>query len=188
MRVLVIGEYGLIGGYVVSALASAEHEVIGAGRNVRAAARRFPQATWVRADLARFAKGEWAELLVDVDALVNCAGALQDNPIDNLEAVHISGLVILARAAHATKVKRLVHISAAGMQDAPGAFSRTKIAAEMALREEGDRLVHPSVRVSAGAGGFRRQRFASGLAGCTLAIPAVHASSLIQVVGVEDVV
>ncbi len=187
MRVLVIGGYGLIGGYVVSALALAGHEVIGTGRNVRAAKSRFSQVRWAYADLAQFTSEDWAPLLEGVEAVVNCAGALQDNPSDDLEAVHVTGLLTLTKAAHVAGVRRLVHISAAGMQDAQGAFGRTKLAAETALRDEAvDWVVlRPGLVLAPAA--FGGSALLRGLAGCPLVIPAVYARSLIQVVGAEDV-
>ena len=84
MRVLVVGGYGLIGGYIVAELATAGHQVIGAGRDISVAERMFPYAHWRRADLATFGEADWAPLLTGVDAVINCAGALQDSPRDDL--------------------------------------------------------------------------------------------------------
>ena len=63
MRVLVIGGYGLIGGYVVAALVAGGHQVVGAGRDIRLAKRQFPFADWQGADLATFSAADWAPLL-----------------------------------------------------------------------------------------------------------------------------
>ena len=119
MRVLVVGGYGLIGSQVVAALHAAGHEVTGAGRDIRRAKRRFPFARWERADLATFGAADWAPLLTGVDAVINCAGALQDGPRDDLTAVHVTGLVALASAAEAAGVRRLIHVSAAGRRKTP---------------------------------------------------------------------
>src|SRR5579859_3057912 len=126
MRVLVVGGCGLIGGYVVAELAGAGHCVIGVGRDIRVAERMFPYAHWGRADLAKFGEADWAPLLKDVDAVINCAGALQDSPRDNLQAVHLTGFLTLVRAAKTAGTHRLVHISAAGVATSPGAFGQTK--------------------------------------------------------------
>ncbi len=187
MRVLVLGGYGLIGGYVVAALAAAGHEVIGAGRDIRLATIRYPQAAWRRADLARFKAKDWAPLLEGIEAIVNCAGALQDNPRDDLQSLHVSGLITLARAAPTAGVSRLVHISAAGMAGAPGDFGRTKLEAEAALAAEtiAWTILRPGLVLAPAA--FGGSALLRGLAGLPLVIPAVYPDSLIQVVSVEDV-
>ena len=130
MRILVIGGYGLIGGAVITRLTGHGHMVYGAGRDIAEAQRRFPQVRWVKADLAMPDPAVWGEILNGIDAVVNCAGALQDSHRDHSHAVHVDGLRRLGEAAQAAGVKRIVHVSAAGLEVAPGAFGQTKRAAE----------------------------------------------------------
>lgn len=186
MKILVLGGYGLIGGYVVAALVAGGHQVVGAGRDVRAAERRFPGAGWARADLARFSEADWAPLLGGVDAVVNVAGALQDGPRDDLEAVHVGGLQRLAHAARAAGVGRLIHVSAAGVGDGSGAFGRTKLAGEAVLAEAGlDWLIlRPGLVLAPAA--FGGSALLRGLAGFPGVTPCVFPDSRIQVVAVED--
>ena len=186
MRVLVIGGYGLIGGYVVSELLARGHEVIGAGRQIVDAARRFPGADWIVADLATLSTAAWAPLVKDVDAVVNCAGALQDSPSDKLQAVHIDGLVALAEAAKAAGVERLIHISAAGMTT-DDTFGHTKVEAEKALRalDIDWTVLRPGLVLAPAA--FGGSALLRGLAAFPFVMPAVHPESLIQVVGARDV-
>jgi uncharacterized protein YbjT (DUF2867 family) len=189
MQVLVIGGYGLIGGYVLSRLQRDGHAVTGAGRDIRAAARRFPYARWIEADLAALRRPEdWAPHLAGIDAVINCAGALQDSPRDDLRAVHLDGALALYRACAATGIRRVVHVSAAGL--AAGretAFNATKQAAEAALAQlDLDWVVlRPGLVLAPAAyGGTALLR---GLAGFPLVIPAVHADSVVQLVSAEDV-
>jgi uncharacterized protein YbjT (DUF2867 family) len=187
MRVLVIGGYGLIGGYVVADLAAAGHEVIGAGRDIALATRRFPFARWKRADLATFDEADWAPLVEGVDAVVNCAGALQDSPRDNLEAVHVTGVATLARAAFKAGARRLVHISAAGVADGPGAFARTKRAAEEGFeRLDIDWVIlRPGLVLAPVA--FGGSALLRGLAAFPGVVPCVYPDSRVQTVAAEDV-
>lgn len=186
MRVLVIGGYGLIGGYVVSELLSKGHDVVGAGRRISDAQRRFPRVRWVVADLASLPSEAWDPLLTGVDAIVNCAGALQDSPSDNLRAVHVTGLVALADAAKRVGVGRLIHISAAGMAEGSDAFGRTKVEAEQALRSRDIdwTVLRPGLVLAPAA--FGGSALLRGLAAFPLAIPAVYPDSLIQVVDARD--
>src|SRR5690242_13603472 len=114
MRILVVGAYGLIGSYVTARLLAEGHEVLAAGRDIRRAARRWPQAGWIKADLGCMTAADWRPHLDGVDAVVNCAGALQDGPSDCLAAVHLGGVLALAEACRGQGVRRFVQVSALG--------------------------------------------------------------------------
>ena len=187
MRVLVVGGYGLIGGYIVAELAAAGHEVIGAGRDIRAAERMFPYAQWRRADLATFGETDWAPLLTGVHAVVNCAGALQGSPRDDLQAVHLTGFVTLVRAARPAGIHRLVHLSAAGVETSPGVFGHTKLAAENALRLVDIDWVILRSGLVLGPSAYGGSALLRGLAAFPFVVPCVHPNSLIQVVAAQDV-
>ncbi|MBB6252698.1 SDR family oxidoreductase [Nitrospirillum iridis] len=193
MRVLVIGAYGLIGGYVVARLLGEGHAVTGAGREVGAAARAVPQVRWVRIDMATAGVDDWLPLLADAQAVVNCAGALQDGPRDDLIAVHLDGVARLAAACVQAGVRRLVHISAAGVAAGRGLgrqgdrFNDTKLATEALLRASDlDWIIlRPGLVLAPAAyGGSALLR---GLAACPLVLPVVHAEVPVQVVAATDV-
>ncbi|WP_424942309.1 SDR family oxidoreductase [Aliiroseovarius crassostreae] len=137
-RVLVLGAYGLIGAGVVRHLQAMGHEVIGLGRNAKTARRSFPDLDWRIADLRGLTNTTaWDEVLQGIDAVVNCAGALQDGGEDDLAAVHHDMLVALGKEAAARGVQ-VVQISAAGVRpDASTAFFRTKADGDAALLASG---------------------------------------------------
>jgi len=90
MRVLVTGAYGLIGSACLVRLHRDGHDVIGAGRRIDDAARRFPFARWRRADFDRLTTSEaWHDVIADVDAVVNCVGVLQDGARDAVRRIQI---------------------------------------------------------------------------------------------------
>lgn len=186
MRIAVIGAYGLIGSYVSARLAADGHQVVGVGRDIDAAGRRFP-AEWKRADMATASVEEWTVVLADTVAVINCAGALQDSPRDDLKAVHVEGVRRLAEACEAIGVRRLVHISAAGV--GPGrrtAFNNTKLEAETLLAKSALEwiILRPGLVFAQTAyGGTALLR---GLAGFPGASPVVFGESLVQVIGAED--
>ena len=189
MRVLVVGGYGLIGSYVVARLHAGGCEVVGLGRDVEAAARRLPYVRWIRGDLARMrTTADWTTLLAGVDAVVNCAGALQDSPRDNLRGVHLDGAGALYQTCVDAGVRRVVHISAVGVN--PGsatAFGRTKQAAESLLKtlDLDWVILRPGLVLAPAAyGGTALLR---GLAGFPLLVPALFPDRIVQVVSVEDV-
>lgn len=186
MRVLVIGAYGLIGGYVTARLLRDGYEVVGVGRDVTTAARRMPRVQWVRADIAAMDASAWRSLLAGVDAVVNCAGALQDGPRDNLKAVHVAAIAALAEACAAVGVRRFVQVSAAGVERGQGAFGRTKLEADTALSHTDLDwvILRPGLVLAPAA--FGGSALLRALAGFPGFIPLIHARSVVQVISVED--
>lgn len=129
MRILLLGATGLIGEAALRRLLAAGHAVTALGRDVGAARRRWPGVRWVQGDMAAL---DWPALLRGADAVVNCAGALQDGARDDLGAVHDASLRALVAAA--PPGLRVVQVSAPGADPAaPTAFLRTKGAGDAAL-------------------------------------------------------
>ena len=187
MRVLVIGAYGLIGGAVVTRLMQAGHQVTGAGRDVKAAARSRPDVRWLSLDMAGTTADQWVEALGDADAVVNCAGALQDGARDDLAAVHVAGLEQLTQACARAGVRRFVQMSASTIDAGAETFSASKRAGDAVLAASSlDWIILRPGLVLAQAvyGGSALLR---GLAAFPGVIPAVHAGAKVQVVAVEDV-
>lgn len=188
MRIAVIGAYGLIGSYVSARLVADGHSVVGVGRDIDAASRRFPALEWKRADLAKASVTDWTAVLANVEAVVNCAGALQDSPRDDLRAVHVEGVRRLVAACEGIGIRRLVHFSAAGVGPERGtSFNATKLGAERLLAES--RLewivLRPGlVFASSAYGGTALLR---GLAGFPGGSPIVYSDSLVQTIGAPDV-
>jgi uncharacterized protein YbjT (DUF2867 family) len=188
MRVAVIGANGLIGSHVVAGLLRDGVELVGVGRDIAMAARRQPGIAWVRLDLATATAAQWADVLRGASAIVNCAGALQDGPADDLEAAHVEGLRRLLAGAAQAGVRRVVQVSAAGVEASPGAFGRTKRAAEAVLRDAPlDWVVlRPGLVLAPVA--FGGSALLRGLAACPFVIPLVNGAARLQVVGTDDIV
>lgn len=186
MRVLVLGGYGLIGSAVVSNLLRSGDKVICLTRSVRG---NRADVEWRRGDLARMTSPEdWLPLLDDVDAIVNCAGALQDGPRDDLRKVHVDGPLALFRACAQRGIRRIVHVSAAGLESAQTAFARTKQEAETTLcaLDLDWFILRPGLVLAPAAyGGTALLR---GLAGFPLITPVAEANAIVQTVGIEEIV
>lgn len=189
MRILVLGAYGLIGQAVADRLAAAGHEIVGLGRAVETARRRRPDMTWIAADIATLTTpASWSPHLDRIDAVVNCAGALQDGARDNLRALQVTAMLALYAACRAHAVQRLIQISAVGAEaTAPTEFMRTKAEADAALAASGlDAVIlRPGLviaPVSYGATGLLR-----ALAGIPRWQPLMAGDARIQCVHVDDV-
>jgi uncharacterized protein YbjT (DUF2867 family) len=189
MRVLITGAYGLIGAACLRRLRLEGHDLIGAGRSIEEARRRFPYAGWIAADFHDLTTPlSWHRLLSGIDAVVNCVGALQDGARDDLRRVHVDAPVALFAACEQLCVRRVVHISAIGAGcDGPTRFARTKGETESDLkRRDLDWVIlRPGLVLANGVyGGTAMLRGAAGIPGVS---PVIAATSPVQVVAMEDV-
>lgn len=190
MRVLVIGAGGFIGSAVTARLAADGHSVVAACR----AARRptgltLDRVAVVRVDVARnTAPDDWLPHLDGIDAVVNCAGVLQDSPGESASAVHVDGVAALAQACERAGVRRIVHLSAVGVDlETPSEFSRTKLRGDQAImaRDLDWVILRPSVVV--GRGAYGASALLRGLAALPVA-PVVPQTAPLQVIQLDDLV
>ncbi len=189
MRILLIGATGFIGSAVAARLASQGHEVIGAARRIDPAARRLPVSRWVALDLRRATTAEaWLPHLTGMDAVVNCAGTLQDNQRDSTEAVHESAPAALWAACERAGVRRVIHFSAMGVdRGALSRFSSTKERGDAALaaRDLDWVILRPSVVV--GRQAYGGSALFRGLAAFPV-LPSSPEAGPLDIVQLDDVV
>ncbi|MFZ9407605.1 MAG: complex I NDUFA9 subunit family protein [Burkholderiaceae bacterium] len=143
-RILVVGGSGFIGRHLVAKLAAE-------GRQVRVPTRRMerakhlislPRVEVVETDIQ--APGVALNLLQDVDAVVNLVGILhgpEGGPDWGraFDRAHVQLPRLLGESAVAAGVRRMVHMSALGVTDAPGQalpsrYLRSKAAGEACLK------------------------------------------------------
>ncbi len=183
MRILLLGATGLIGEAALRRLLAAGHAVTALGRDVAAAQRRWPEAGWLEADLA---DADWPALLRGADAVVNCAGALQDGARDDLVTVHDEAL--RAMVAAAPPGLRVVQVSApAAAPDAPTAFLRTKGAGDAALAASSLDWVVLRPGLVLGPQAYGGSALLRALAAMPGLLPLARPDAPIQTVHVDDV-
>jgi uncharacterized protein YbjT (DUF2867 family) len=131
---------------------------------------------------------DWVPHLKGIDAVVNCAGVLQDGGQDSTDAAHATGPAALFAACEQVGVRRIIHLSAIGVdRETPSAFSRSKSLGEKALMATGLDwvILRPSVVV--GRSAYGGSALFRGLAALPL-VPRTADAGLLQIVQLDDVV
>lgn len=194
LRVLVLGGSGFVGRALCEVLQREGHRITVPTRRERQAAPLgpLPALTVVRGDVLND-PGLLERLLPGHDAVVNLIAILQGNH-ERFEAVHVAWPRRLAQACLAAGVKRLVHVSALGVDakvdgdgSAPSRYLRSKGRGEAALRAHGDlRLTVLRPSVIFGADDQFLNLFAK-LQALAPVMPLAGASARMQPVWVGDV-
>lgn len=156
MRILLLGAGGFIGRELLAHLASRGHRVT-AGVHRRGAVTPLGAHAIATIDLNRATDpADWAELLEDCDAVVNCAGVLQATRGQSIAAIHTQSPIALFRACEAAGIRRVVQISAISAEREAGTpYALTKLAADDYLRSTTLEwtVLRPSLVVARGAHG-----------------------------------
>jgi uncharacterized protein YbjT (DUF2867 family) len=137
MRILVTGASGFIGSTIVAALLQAGHQVICGVRDVARATQQFPACEILYCDFNQDVDAAiWRPRLQGIDAVVNCVGILQQRRGESITAIHQLTPCALFDACKAVGVRRVIHLSALGADQAAGTpYALTKQAAENYLTQ-----------------------------------------------------
>ena len=138
MRVLVLGANGFIGSAICAALLRAKIQVRGLVRDPEKLIHRFPGIEAAKADLRDTCATDsnfWHAALEGVDAVVNAAGVLQPRRVRDAWAVHLDAPDTLYASCERRDIRRIIQVSAVGVEDAATVFARSKLAGDRKLME-----------------------------------------------------
>jgi uncharacterized protein YbjT (DUF2867 family) len=189
LRVLVLGGYGLIGLAASKRLICDNHTVTGLGRSANKGKAFLRTAEWLEADISKLTQHQdWLPYLVDIDAVVNASGALQNGLKDNVAAVQVEAITALIEACEKTAIQVFVQISAPGAdENADTQFYRTKGKADSVLMASSLQwtILRPGLVIAPHAyGGTSLIRI---LAAFPIIQPIIMADTPIQTVSIDDV-
>ncbi|WP_454700982.1 SDR family oxidoreductase [Agrobacterium burrii] len=188
MKILILGATGFIGSEVMHSLHGRGHSVTGLARSVRHAKHKWPFTNWISADLARMTQApDWEVLVRGHDAIVNCAGALQDGLSDDLAATQEKAMLALYEVAAQAGGRLLIQISArtaGAAADLP--FLATKRRADAALAASGLPYVILRPALVVGRNAHGGTALVRALASFPLMLPLVNGAMPVRTVAVED--
>lgn len=184
MKVFLTGANGFIGQHVAAALRRAGCEVVAAVRRKDGVSLANVHQV-AQIDFTDASPSSLSPFLEGVECIVNLAGVFAGG-VGQSMSVNDKGAATLFQAAEKVGVRRIVHLSALGVEDARTPFARTKLAGERALQATNIDwiILRPSVVLDtapSGSGGLIR-----GLAAQPL-LPLEPAGPL-DVVRLDDVV
>jgi uncharacterized protein YbjT (DUF2867 family) len=184
MKVLVCGARGFIGRHIAAALRAAGHEVVGTVSGK-------PGPGELQVDFARDTKpATWLPRLAGIDAVVNAVGVLRNSSRRPMGAIHLLTPMALFAACAQAGVRRVVHVSALGIDGGTTTYAHTKLVTERQLLERSARgeldgvVLRPSVVY--GPGGASSQLFDMLSQLPVLPLPAAAIGARIQPIHVRD--
>ncbi|HET9716009.1 MAG TPA: SDR family oxidoreductase [Pseudolabrys sp.] len=187
MRVLLLGASGLVGSALAAQLVSRGDEYIAVVHRVHVNGLAKPAST-VELDISKARDvSDWLPSLKDVDAVVNCAGVLQDSLYDSVHGVHAAGVATLFTACERAGVRRIIHLSAVGVDRATTEFSQTKLAGEQILMQSALDwvILRPSIVI--GSQAYGASALMRALAAMPL-LPSIPSTGPLQPVHLDDLV
>lgn len=131
MKILVTGATGFIASHIVTELLTSGHQVHCCVRNTRIIKNIFPSAKNYSCDFIKdTAIDTWLPRLEGIDVVINCVGILYHPNKRIIWAIHYDTPRALFDAAVKKGVKKIIQISALGVDKSTVAYAKSKKAAE----------------------------------------------------------
>ncbi|MCP0913232.1 SDR family oxidoreductase [Legionella sp. 27cVA30] len=138
MNILILGSSGFLGSWVTSRLLNRGHQVICAVRQEESARARYPNAQVFTCDfLNEQSTAAWLQRLANIDVIINCAGIFYHYDKKIMWALHYNTPKIIYEAARQARIKKIIHISALGIENYDNDYAKSKLAAEKCLHSLG---------------------------------------------------
>ncbi len=166
MKILVTGASGFVASQIVNHLMAAGHQLTCAVRDTRLAARIFPRARVIACDFIKDTDASiWLERLKDIEVVINCVGILY-HPDDKITwAIHYETPRALFDACVKSGVKKIIQISALGIEQSDCVYAQSKKAADDYLLNLSIKAIILRPSLIYGRGSYGGSSLFRGLAG-----------------------
>jgi uncharacterized protein YbjT (DUF2867 family) len=188
-KILVTGASGFIARYVIAELLKQGHEVVGCARNTDFVKTVFPDLEVIACDFIKDTDANiWKDRLEGIEVVVNCVGVFQLPKAEDTWAVHYDTPKALFEASEQVGVKKIVHISALGIDKGKQPYSLSKLKMEDYLNQTNkldSTILRPSFVY--GRGSYGGSSLFRGFAGIPFLLPLPgKAMQKFQPVHIED--
>ena len=172
MNVLVTGATGFIASQIVTDLQAAGHSVTCCVRNVDYAKNLFPNAKIIQCNFVKDTdSATWLPRLKDIDIVINCVGILYHPNKKVIWAIHHDTPRALFDASVSAGVKKIIHISALGIDTTNVDYATSKKAAEDYLMKLPVQAIILRPSLVYGRGSYGGTSLFRGLSGLPFVIP-----------------
>lgn len=190
MNILVTGANGFVAREIIIRLASQGHRITGCVRNASTCVLFDDNIRIIQIDFqSNTDKSQWLPHLLNIDIVINCVGVFQTTTSKEMWDIHYNAPRALFDACQETGVKKIIHISALGVDKSDVEYAKSKLAIETHLQSLSIDSVIMRPSFVYGKGSYGGSSLFRGLAGLPFFIPLPGGGQqLLQPVHVHDLV
>lgn len=187
-KILITGGAGFIARQIIATLISQGHDIVATAREQTLLHRVFPHIKVIEGNFLKDTSiTTWIKRLEDIDILINCVGVMQHYAPEETWQIHYRTPKVLFDACLQAGVKKIIQISALGVDKQKFPYSASKLAAEDYLQQLkiDSTIIRPSLVF--GPGSYGGSSLFRGLAGLPFIIPLPgNAQQKLQPIHIED--
>jgi len=186
MRILITGANGFIAREIIAKLARSGHDIVACvhGKLLE----NIPHSHHFKVDFARATTAEyWLPHLKDIDVVINCVGVFQTMKEKTMWRIHYEAPKALFDACSQLKIKKIIHLSALGIDKVNAPYATSKLAIEEYIQslDIASTIIRPGLVY--GKGSYGGTSLFRGLAGLPFIIPLPgRAQQLQQPIHIDD--
>lgn len=186
MRILITGANGFIAREIIARLAMSGHEIIACAHSKLL--EHIPHSRSLKIDFTRAVTAEyWLPHLKNIDVVINCVGVFQTVKEKTMWDIHYAAPKALFGACTKLNIKKIIHISALGIDKVEVSYATSKLAIEEYIQsiEIASTIIRPGLVY--GKGSYGGTSLFRGLAGLPFVIPLPgRAQQLQQPIHLDD--